>query len=624
MIPCPLKPGVHLPWTGSDKTVNGHNGKILKVDLGTGGIEESTYDEGVARMFLGGNGLAAKIIHDTVPPNADPLGPDNTIVFSVGPLTDTLVWGTSRGHVASFSPLTGFFADSNFGGKFAATQKRTGLDAICIAGKSPKPVYLLVTDKGAEIKDGSALWGKSTLETIAALETKEGEGAVCASIGPAGERGVLFANIICGGKRQGAAGRGGMGLVMGTKNLKAVVVRGTKKTKIADRPSLSNLLKGRYPALKAGTKGLSIYGTPLLVRNINAINMMGTRNNLSESFQYANEIGHELIKERYWERDTSCHGCPVGCGKEVRMPQGPYTGRTVKMAEYETIYALGSMMDNPDVESILNASHLCDLMGIDTISMGVTLAFAAECMEKGIVTERDLGGRVRFGDPGALFELITRTASRQGIGQHLALGSARLSREFGKDAYKYLYAVKGMEIPGHSARGLREMSLGYAVSTRGGSHQDGRPNYLNADPDPGFELQPEYILKTNHFTAVGDSLVMCRFIGERGIGTPLNEDMVRILNAVTGWDIDLNELERIGERIYNLERLVNVKRGVSRKDDTLPYRVMNEPIPEGLSKGRYCPQEELDRMLDRYYALRGWSQDGIPKEEKLVELGLQS
>jgi len=261
-------------------------------------------------------------------------------------------------------------------------------------------------------------------------------------------------------------------------------------------------------------------------------------------------------------------------------------------------------------------------MGMDTISMGVTLAFVAECMDKGIITERELGGRVAFSDGESLRELIAKTANREGIGQLLAMGSLGLAKMFGKEAQQYLYAVKGLEIAGHSARGLRNMSLSYAVATRGGSHHDGRPNYLAVDPDPGFGPQPQLIFRNNAFTAVGDSLVLCRFIAERGIGSPLNDDMVRLVNGVTGWNLSLKELDKMGERIYNLERLINVRRGVSRKDDVLPYRVMSEPIPDGPVKGRFCLPKELDAMLDAYYELRGWTREGIPTDGKLKELGL--
>ena len=601
----------------------GHHGRVLSVDLQTGDTHAESYDSEFSRMFLGGNGFAAKLIGDNVSPHASPLGPENVVVFSVGPITDTPVWGTSRCHVATISPLTDLYCDANFGGNFGTVQKRTGFEAVLIQGKSQKPSYVLVTEKGAEIKDATAFWGKTTEHTIAGLQTIEGEGAVCAAIGPAGEKGVLFANVVGGGRRIGAAGRGGIGAVLGSKNLKAVVVKGNKRTPIADRGGLSRILKERFEGLKGNTKAYTTYGTTFLVNAINGMGMLGVHNNSREVFEEAKDISAEVLRERFWKEDVTCHGCPVACGKRVTAVRGEFAGKVVKMPEYETLYALGSMMDHHDPESLIEANHLCELLGLDTISMGVTLAFVAECLERGIVTEKELGGDVPFGDGPAVLDLIRKTAARQGVGELLSLGSAKISSRIGKDAYKYLYAVKGLELAGHSARGLRSMSLSYAVSTRGGSHHDGRPNYLAVDPDPGFALQPPYIVRNNHFTALGDSLVMCRFTTERGFGTPINEGLAAMVNAVTGWNTSAEELERIGERIYNLERLINVGRGAGRKDDTLPYRVMHEPIPDGPVKGRYCPEEKLNEMLDAYYALRGWTRDGVPTPEKLAELGLK-
>jgi len=600
----------------------GHQGKLLRVDLTQGQIEEESYSPDYAEMFLGGNGFAAKMIYDSVPGHAEPFGPENAVVFTVGPVTDTPVWGSSRGHMASISPLTGLFCDSNYGGQFAIAQKRTGYDAILVKGSSSDPVYLSVTDQGAEIRSAGSLWGTSTKETIERLQAQAGEGAICGAIGPAGENHVLFANVIFGGKRTGVAGRGGLGAVMGSKNLKALVVKGSRRTRIADRGLLTKVLKERYSTLKKNTAPFKTLGTPFLVNLINSLGMLGTRNNAGEVFSQAGQISGEFMREHYWDRNTACYGCPVACGKTVHVRKGEYTGKTVKMPEYETLYAFGSMMDNGDLDSIIEANHLCNLLGLDTISMGVTLAFAAECVEKGIASKHDLGGKTVFSRGDFLKEVIAETARREGVGKRLAMGSLRLAETLGQDSHKYLYAVKGLEVAGHSARGLRNMSLSYAVSTRGGSHHDGRPNYLAVDPDPGFAPQPQLIFRNNAFTAVGDSLVLCRFIAERGIGTPLNEEMVRLVNAVTGWSLSLRELERIGERIYNLERLIQVGRGVSRKDDTLPHRVMSEPLPHGPVKGRFCMPKDLDAMLDAYYELRGWNREGIPKEEKLKELSL--
>ncbi len=601
----------------------GHNGKYLKVNLSTDVIVEERYDHTFARMYLGGNGFAAKLIFDSISPDVDPLSPENGIVFAVGPLTDTPVWGTSRGQVASISPLTGLFADSNFGGDFPVVQKRTGYDVIIVTGKAEKPVYLYVSEKGAELRDASSMWGKTTEESIALLQKEAGKEAITASIGPAGENGVIFANVIFGGKRPGAAGRGGMGAVMGSKNLKAIVVKGSRKTRVAKPEELNTFLQEKLPELKKNKGGMTNFGTAALPGMVNSKGLFGTRNNTRETFENWEDISGDFFIDKYKGKRTACHGCVIACGKTIEVGEGNFSGKIVKMPEYETLYAMGSMLDNNDINSIFNGNHLCDLMGLDTITMGVTLAFVAECIENGIVSEGELGGNVSFSDGRSMIDLISKTVAKEGIGEYLAMGSWQLSKRFGKDSHKYLHAVKGMEIAGHSPRGMREMSLGYSISTRGGSHHDTRPFYPATHPDRGFDEIPEYVVKSNYFTSVGDSLAVCRFIAEGMLEPPsISSSMATMVNLVTGWDVDVSELEQMGERVYNLERLINVRRGVSRKDDILPYRVMNEPIPDGPSKGRYCPKNELDTMLDRYYELRGWTRDGVPSDAKLKELGL--
>ncbi|MBN1827816.1 MAG: aldehyde ferredoxin oxidoreductase family protein [Deltaproteobacteria bacterium] len=603
----------------------GHSGKFLKVNLSTGKAIIEEYDESFARKYLGGNGFAAKMIYDNVPATADPLGPENGICFAVGPLTDTPVWGTSRGHMASISPQTGYFADSNYGGDFGMAQKRTGFDAIFINGSSGKPVYILVTENGAQIKDASHVWGKTTEETNEILEAEAGKGAISTCIGPGGENLVIFANVCCGGKRPGSAGRAGLGAVMGAKKLKAVVCMGDKKTAVAHPEELKAYLKEKLPELRQNRGGMTKVGTSALPNMINSKGMLGTRNNQRETFDQWQEISGDFFLEKYKNKDTACHGCVLACGKEVNVTTGEYKGKSVKMPEYETLYAMGSMLDNANIVSIFNGNHMCDLMGMDTISMGVTLSFVAECMERGLITEQQLGGVVKFQDGDGMVDLIKQTAFRKGAGNLLALGSQQLAKKFGGDTYKYLYTVQGLECAGHSARGLRGMGLSYAVSTRGGSHHDGRPNYVgHAHPDPGFDPIPDYIVKSNYFTCLGDSLVVCRFIEEGMMKAPaVHEDMAKFVNLVTDWNIDVAGLEKIGERIYNLERLISVSRGASRKDDVLPYRVMNEPIPDGPAQGRYVSQEDLNAMIEKYYAIRGWDHNGIPAKEKLAELGLQ-
>ena len=598
----------------------GHSGRILRVDLTSGCVEAQSYDEAFGRRFLGGNGFAAAFIHDAVPPEADPLGQANMIVFAVGPLTGTPVWGSSRGHVAGISPLTGLFADSDFGGDFAAAQKRTGFDAICVTGQSDRPVYLLVTEDGGQLKDAADLWGQDTIDVHEALSATAGAESIC--IGPAGENHVLFANLVGSGARKGAAGRGGLGAVMGAKRLKAVAARGTRGTPVARPDDLKRLMADCREELRKKAALLADVGTPFLVNFVNDRGLLCTHNAARETFESSDAIDGKLIKETYAPRNRACRGCPVACGKSGVVPKGEYADETVKLPEYETLYALGSMLDNHDIVSIMNANRVCDRLGLDTISMGVTLSFVAECLERGLVDAGDLGGDVPFGNGQAVVDLTKATARREGVGDLLAQGSARLAERFGPEARKLLYSVKGLEIAGHSARGVRAMALGYATATRGGSHHDTRPQYTDPGDDPGFEGQARYSVRSQNATAVGDSLVLCRFVIERAFGALNSQGAADGVNAVTGWDLSPEDLEQVGERIYNLERLINVQRGVTRRDDTLPWRSMNEPIPDGPAKGRVCTQEQLDALLDEYYRLRGWSADGVPRPEKLRELGL--
>ena len=600
----------------------GYGGRILRVDLSSGQVTQETYGEDFARKFLGANGFAAKLIYDGVPADVDPLGPANGIVFGVGPLTGSGVWSSSRGHIAAISPLTGFFGDSNYGGGFAMAQKQTGFDAIYVTGKAAEPVYLLVTEDGGQLKSAGDLWGMTTKQANRVLAEREGKGALAASIGPAGENRVLFAGILCDGVRHGVAARCGLGAVMGSKNFKALVAVGAKKTEVAEPEELKTFLKNKLESVKANTEFLTDYGTPVLVDMINQRGLLCNHNAKKEVFDFADDIGAKVLKDNYVVKNIACRGCPVACGKKVKVPSGEFAAQEIKMLEYESLYALGAMLDVHDIVSLLNANGLCDEYGLDTISMGVTLSFVAECLETGIISAEDLGGTVSFEDGPGLVELVKATAKREGIGDLLAMGSKRLAERFGPEARKYLYGVKGLEIAGHSARGLRPMGIAYATSTRGGSHQDGRMSYSAPGEDPGFGPQPAFCVMTENRSALGDSLVLCRFVHERGLGETAGESLAKILGYVTGWDVDAKELEMMGERVYNLERLINVRRGVSRKNDTLPYRTMNEPIPAGPAKGRLCSQADLDKMLDEYYHHRGWTEDGIPSKETLRRLQL--
>ncbi|HXG05109.1 MAG TPA: aldehyde ferredoxin oxidoreductase family protein [Candidatus Binatia bacterium] len=606
--------------------MRGYGGRVLHVDLDRSSSRVEPLDEATARAYLGGNGLAAHLLYDTVPPGVDAFDPANALVFAVGPVTDTTVPGNSRACVAAKSPLTGLFFDSTFGGRFPATLKRTGFDAVLITGRAPSPSYLVVSETGATLRPADRLWGRTTRDTVQAIAAAEGPDADVIAIGPAGERRVRFAAMAHYWKnREGVSGRGGLGAVLGAKNLKAVAVKGARKTEVADPSALKSLLEQRREPLRAGTQALSTFGTPFLVGPINALGALGAYNLRTEVFAEARAVGGESLKERYHERDTTCLKCPVACGKQDVVREGPFAGRRAKMPEYETIFAFGPMLGNADPVSLIVANDLCDLLGMDTISLGVTLAFVAEALERGWLSADEVGVPFGWGRADGMLKLVEQTAWRDGFGDRLAEGAWRLAESLGGEATRAVYAVKRLELPAHSARALKGLSIGYATATRGGSHHDTRPTPQYA---PGFDRRsPDgksaFAIRSQHFTAVGDSLVLCRFTAERGFGLFLDEPYAAMLRAVTGWDVTVEELERAGERIVNLERLFNVREGVRRRDDVLPWRVMHEPIPEGPSAGMFCPSDELAAMLDEYYRLRGWDGEGVPSPERLAALGLR-
>ncbi len=589
--------------------MRGYGGRVLAVDLTRAISRIEPLDEATARAFLGGNGLAARLLYDRVPAGVDAFDPANAIVFSVGPITDTTVPGNSRACVAAKSPLTNLFFDSTFGGRFPATLKRTGFDAVIITGRAAGPGYLVVTEQGAELKAADDLRGRTTRDTVQALVAAEGTDADAIAIGPAGERRVRFAAMAHYWRnREGVSGRGGLGAVLGSKNLKAVVVKGGRKTEVADAPGLKALIDQTREPLKTGTQALSTFGTPFLVGPINAIGALGAYNLRQETFAEAAAVNGDTMKAHYHDRDTTCLKCPVACGKQYAIGEGEFAGTRAKMPEYETIFALGPMLGIANPEALILANDLCDLLGMDTISIGVTLAFVCEALERGWLKREDVGVPFGWGDWRGMLRLVEMTAAREGFGARIAEGAWRLAESVHPEGTKLVYAVKRLELPAHSARALKGLSIGYATATRGGSHHDTRP--------------------TPQYAAGFDRRSSRRFAGAVSLHLRARVRVVRrrayaaMIRAVTGWDVTVDEVERVGERIVNLERLFNVREGVRRHDDVLPWKVMHEPIPAGPSAGMYCPPDELSAMLDEYYRLRGWDTDGVPTRARLSSLGL--
>ncbi len=602
--------------------MDGVMGRIAHVNLSTQRIDIEEISEETYRKLLGGNGLAAKIMLEKVRPGIDALSADNVLILAAGPLTGTGIQGSDRACISAKSPLTGLFFYSTMGGRFASALKQSGYDALVVTGKAEEAKYILVDKSHIEIRDAEALKGKSPEGVLAFISDKMRDFEVCTT-GIAGENLVKYAAIvhprITG--RHGVAGRGGLGAVMGSKNLKAIVAKRGEKEEL--KIHSERLLKDVRMMIQANldsnpkTKSLTSLGTSSGISKMNTLGTLGTRNLTDETFEYAKSISGERLRDHYYRKNISCHSCPVACGKLCELG-----GKLLKNPEYETLYALGSMVGVNNLDTIITANQLCDEYGLDTITMGVSMAFAMECFEKGILFGREAGGHeLRFGDGDLILTLIGETARRQGIGNLLAEGTKRMSQILGGESWKYAYQVKGLEIPGHSARALKVMSIGYATGPRGGSHQDTRRRYEPSMID--YEGKVEQAIPSQNMCTVGDSLILCRFVMEAGCGEKFNEVYTNLLEAVTGWSPSSSELNEIGERICNMERIFNVREGISRKDDILPYRVMWEAIPRGPLAGQRTPPEKLAELLDKYYQLRGWDENGIPQLQTVKRLGLK-
>lgn len=587
--------------------MRGRMGKVLDVDLSAGTIESRALDAEMARLFLGGRGLGARLLWDLVGPEVEPLSPDNALIFCTGPLTGTAFQTSSRFTVSTKSPLTGTVLDANSGGFWGMRFKRTGYDALIVRGRTDSPRYLEVTPSGAALRDASHLWGKTVPETTVALGQSSRRSVLC--IGPAGENLVRFAAIINDGTR--SLGRGGAGAVMGAKNLKAVVVEGEEKPEVADRARFRFV---RYEVSKHLTanpltsQAFPRFGTAVVMNIVNAVGALPTRNFQQAQFEEAEEISGEALTDRLLVKNTACWACPIACTRVTRTAREEGEG-----PEYESLWALGAACGIADLDAVAEANYLCNELGLDTISTGSTIACAMELVERGII-DSDL----RFGRAGLLRETIHAIAYRRGLGDELAEGSRRFAQ--GHGAPEYSMSVKGMEMPAYDPRGMQGQGLLYATSNRGGCHMRGNmlgPEVLGLPKlIDRFQVQGKagVVIVHQNAAAAIDSLVLCKFTNM----AVAEEYYARALTAVTGIPYSSGHLSA-GERIWNLERLYNLREGFSRADDTLPRRLLEEPAPEGPSKGWVS---HLADMLDEYYRFRGWDENGVPTGRKLEELGL--
>lgn len=604
--------------------------RILSVNLTEKKVDYVGYGENILRKYLGGLGLAAYIFADTVDPKTEPLDENNIIIIATGPLCGTPVPAASKMVIAGKSPATNGFFYSVSGGRFGVELKQAGFDAIIINGKSDEPVWLDINDSHVKFMPAHDLWGLHTYETQSVLKSDRRK-AETIVIGPAGENRVKFAGIMTGSR---CAARGGLGAVVGSKNLKGIRVYGTNSIEVPDTEKLSKWLLGVNKSIKDNiTLGSSMptYGTPGTLMNLNRLGILGTRNWRSEWFESGDRISGQRLREEYNLRNTACYACPISCSHVNHISGGVLNGIESEGPDYETLYALGSMCGIDDLPTIIAADKLCDEYGLDTISTGVTIAFAMECAERGYMKSSCKDLHLRFGNNEALLKLIPLIALKKGIGAELSMGTKELSKYIGHNSETFAANVRGLEIAGHSPRGCYMMGLGYSTSPRGGSHLDSRPTieYKGLTAKDDITDKAKLVAETQIMTAVGDSMILCRFT-EHLFGHTLKwnlqnggEDMYATsINLVTGWDIGIEELDTIGRRIWCLERMYNLASGFKNEKDTLPGRFLDERISTGPSTGRGITREILDQMLTDYYKYIGWDNNGIPTADTLKDLEL--
>ncbi|MEW6557321.1 MAG: aldehyde ferredoxin oxidoreductase family protein [Elusimicrobiota bacterium] len=617
----------------------GYIGKYLRIDLTRRKVEICELSEGMAENYLGGNGFGTKILWDEVPENIDPLSAKNKIIFATGPLTGTIWPSSGRLSVISKSPLTGIYGDASSGGFFAPELKYAGFDFIIVEGKSAKPVYLRIEDGICEIKDAKHIWGKDTYQTEEILRTELGDIDIkVAAIGPAGENLVRFAAINVTYGR--TAARSGMGCVMGSKKLKAIAVRGTGKITVYDRDRFCKEALNAHKLIRENefTKGETRFGTPALVSLMSEVGRFPTKNFQLGHFEYVNDISAETLEKNHTVKHLACFACPIGCDKRYIVKEGEYAGTATTSLEYETLSGFGSRCFNRNLPAIIKADEMCNRLGMDTISAGAVISFAMELYEKKIISKEDTDGLdLTWGNYKSILSLLEKICNRQGFGNILAEGSRRASKIIGHDANYYSMDVKGQEIAAQDGRSQQSMGLAHVTSSRGADHLKGFPT-IDETGYPGEAIKrygkdklPEIIdgIQTKYkpfvvkdgeeFCAVSDSAVVCKF----GTMFPPALYWAEIANGVkyaAGIDVTVEKLKKIGERIYNLQRCYNILHGISRKDDTLPKRLLTEKSPSKRAKGHIV---YLKPMLEEYYRLRDWDiKTGYPKKKKLLSLGL--
>jgi len=613
------------------EVAGGYNGKLLRVNLTTRSITTEKLSYEFCRQYIGGAGFVAYYLWKELKPGIDALGPDNKLIFALGPVSGIQLPGAARYCIGAKSPLTGTIAKSESGGFMMAELKRAGFDAIIVEGKADKPVYLWIQDDVAVIKDASHIWGKETKETEETIKAELGDDHIqFASIGIGGENMVRYACIMTG--LHDAAGRGGTGAVMGSKNLKAVAVRGHNAPKVIDEDKIAEMRKQMMA--RPNMMGQLGTGGPDMVMGMQSGNLP-VRNFRDGIFPDVEKIHAGVIKDTIRVKMEGCYACHVRCKKVVKFEE-PYVCDPVYGGpEYETLAAFGSDCGVNDLKAICKANERSNAYALDTISTGSTIAFAMECFEKGLLTKKDTGGiELKFGNADALLQAIELLARREGFGNLLAEGTKRMADKIGKGSEDFAMHTKGLEPGMHDPRAkqLPGLGIGYTLNPHGADHcfsmgggtspfgMDGfyPLGILSPAPDD-LGMKRMFMYKITHcLSAVKDSLATCMF------ASPDNNGMVDLVKAVTGWNTSLAELVRVGERILTLMRLFNIREGFTKDDDVLPKRYYGPKTDGPLSDpSKGFDKAKMDKAKEYYYYYQGWDSNGVPTKEKLAELGIE-
>ena len=607
--------------------LHGYAGKVLYVELNTGKTRIEPLNMDYAKKYVGGIGLGMRLWLDNSNAGVDPLGPENPLVLAIGPISGTIFPTAGNGHAfVAKSPATLGISEAVAHGTFGSEMKRAGYDAVILKGKAEKPVYLWIDDDSVQLLDAAHLLGKSPSETEDIIKDDLEDYYVrVAAIGLAGEKLSRIACII--NEKTRAAGRTGLGAVMGSKNLKAIAVRGTHDIVPAKPDEFMDMVIEFHERMKGpATRKYRTLGTAENVLVHNSLYCMPTRNYNNSHFEEAEKVSGEILNERFVAKIIGCSSCAMRCEHEVVVPEGPYKGTMTRM-EYETLWAMGPYCGIDRLDAIIKGMELANYYGMDAISAGVIVGFAMDCYENGILSKKDLGGiEANFGNSQALLQLLEKMGKREGIGDILADGVRSAGEKIGKGAEKLAQHIKGLEVTGYDLRCLKTAALGFAVSFRGADHNrhgayafdvKGKVDRLKAEKGRG-----KMVRDMENLYALIDSFIVCKF--SRGTYYKGLSDMAKLFTLVTGIEITSKELDKSGARIITLARLINIREGLGRKDDTLPWKVMNVPIPdEGPVQGAVVKQKELDLLLDDYYVSRGWTLKGVPTKTTLKELGME-